>query len=202
MGIIAKTMIITMIIAVTTPLILSGPDGQPLKSIPGLSLDRITALTDHLFNRNQVHQDAPMISAPSATPGSPNELNNASIAHQLLAPSGRGTRSFYKWKDQNNVWQFTIQPPPDPNTDYHVITTDPNANIIQSLSKNDIAQALGWKTEEDEKKEDKKEKEDEASLPSMPIPSTIPADQIPKLIEQAKGVQELMNNRNKTLDKL
>ncbi len=198
MGLFAKLMMVTVIVAVITPLWVTGPNGQPLKSIAGLNINSIKTAGEKLLPSN-TQSKAPTIAA-SAHPSDGSTLSNASISQGLLSPSGQGVRSFYKWKDQDGVWQFTTHPPQDPQTNYNVITTDPNANVIQSLSKSEISSALGWASKESAT--EKKPKEEAKTEPSLPFPSTIPADQIPQLIEQAKSAQELMNNRNKALEAL
>lgn len=211
-GSLMKFMIATVIITIITPLFLTGSNGQPLASLNGLSLPFIQDLAKKFpvngssstigitagnFPSNASNNAEPMIQSASG------KTINTTDANKLLSqsPSISGNTTFYKWKNKEGVWQFTLTPPTDPSLDFTHITTDPNANVIQSLSKQDIASALGWKIPGSDN-EVESEDDLDIDIPSIPFPSSIPADQIPQLIEQAKATRSLMENRNEVLNQL
>lgn len=178
MGKLPKFMILTVVIAGAAPLFITGPNGAPLAAIDGLDLSKLNQFD---FSKPQA-----MIT------GGDNNISGS-------LPSAKGATSFYQWKDEIGSSQFTLMPPQDPSIDFKVVTIDPNQNVIQSMSKAEIASALGWNTEKPPTSS--ANSTDMPSLPSL-LPSTIPADQIPKLIEQAKATQSLMDERSKMLDSL
>ncbi len=95
----------------------------------------------------------------------------------------------YKWKDSQGNWQFSNVPPEGIATNEVLISTDANrgaapvpsqnSGIIPESLKNGKAVLIG---------------ENEAS------PSFVTPDQIPTLINDAKDVQGLMDNRQQQLD--
>ncbi len=195
MGLFSKCMITSVGIAVITPLFLKAPNGQPLQSLEALNLGVLGTMASNTLEK--------------VSPSSKHDSDNgAAIIHSESTPSvpslpsGKGANSFYKWKDEQGVWQFTLTPPKNAQIGFTVITTDPNANVIQSLSKKDIADALGWSLTEAEEGNQQGATKPASEMPSMPFPSTIPASDIPKLIEQAKATQQLMHDRGKVLDTL
>ncbi len=113
---------------------------------------------------------------------------------------------YYKWKDKNGSWQFTKELPRQ-GVQYNVVSADPKTNIIKSLSKKEINKILDKDSEENESNnkllgfsdDAAKETEEKSSLP---FPSTIPVTKIPQLIDAAKQVQELSNQRAKAMESL
>lgn len=202
-----KFMIGTLILAVIAPLFLQGSNGKPLASLKGIDTSFLGDLfqikktngTDHnSISFGQGSGTEPLIQSTSGK-----SLSHAT-ASQLLNSNtnAKGSRSFYKWKDDLGVWHFTLTPPNDPSKDFTHITTDTNENIIQSLTKDQIKTTLGWKTSDKEAESSDKSGEHKLEMPTIPFPSSIPADQIPKLIEQAQGIQEQSDQRKLVLDAL
>jgi hypothetical protein len=100
--------------------------------------------------------------------------------------SPAGLTTVYKWKDKDGVWHFSDKPH-DHETN-EKLTYNPNANIIQSLAK--------------------KEEEPEAEVKAVPIEpeptspglTTVPLDQVPELMDQAKQYQDMVDQRNKMME--
>lgn len=196
MKLFVKLMIFLVVLALAGPFIMRGPDGRPLMTVKDL--------------------DLPDFSLPSVTPeassGKQQEAWISWSADQkstnqpkvyVIDPSQQQTISerpgvFYRWKDDKGSWQFSNLP--NPNTPNIVVETDPNANILQSLSTNKIDAALGRAKAVDSTFANKADSLAE-DMPSIPLPTTIPITQVPELINQAKAVQDLMNQRTEMLNR-
>ena len=205
MKLFSKLMMFVLVAALAGPFFMKGPNGRPLMTLDDLSLPSF-GLPSKAAGPVEVlsgkESDAWMQwgsgNKSSAT------LVNATDAEGEVLQEARNT--YYRWKDENGVWQFTKQP--NPNTKNFVMKVDPNANIVQSLSQDSIDKAFGREPKseglslggKDKKKNPLLDALDDDS--SLPFPSSIPIDQIPQLIDQAKGIQELSNEKQKILDKL
>ncbi|MCG8312236.1 MAG: hypothetical protein MI976_03385 [Pseudomonadales bacterium] len=198
MKLFVKFLMFLVVLALAGPFIMRGPDGKPLMSLQDLSL--------------------PDFSLPSGIPkGAPKQLtgndeeawiawskdkpNPSSPKVYVIDPQNKQPIQakpgvFYRWKDAEGVWQFSSTP--NLNTPNIVIETDPNANIVQSLSDDKIDSALG-RVKEVIADVDMPEG-DGPELPSIPLPTTVPISEVPELINQAKAVQDLMNKRTELLN--
>lgn len=85
----------------------------------------------------------------------------------------------YKWVDENGVTQYSSEPPPA-NIAKQTLELDPNTNIVQGLRP------------EDEEEETPHAGPSEPILPQGPIYSP---ENVKKLIDDAKNVQNLLNER-------
>jgi hypothetical protein len=103
----------------------------------------------------------------------------------ISAPGGDET-VIYQWKDSSGSIQFTNIPPPE-GVDYTVKGYNPNANVIQSVKLPEVDAEV-----EPEKKKEEKQ-------PSMPedLSSVYSPEKVNKLIDDAKNVENLLNNRLK-----
>jgi len=190
-----KLMMFMLVAAVAGPFILKGPNGQPLMSykdlLPSFSLPR-----------------SPLKSTPSNN--NPSSLiewsSNKSKEHAIAAatdnegkPIAAESNVYYRWKDKNGVWQFTSTP--NPSADNIKMAIDPNANVMQSLSKDKIDKAFGREPTSDTLTTSAgKPSTPSTEAPMIPFPATIPVTEIPKLIEQAKGVQGIVDQRKAAMD--
>ena len=86
----------------------------------------------------------------------------------------------FKWKDENGRWHFSDKPVDGQQVSTHII---PKANILAPVK-------IPGKEEE---------KEEPSATPGIPVPMT--AQNVPKLIDDAKNVQKLLNDRQSQLDK-
>lgn len=113
-------------------------------------------------------------------------LNTASI--ESLSPVS-GTQTVYKWVDANGVTQYSTEAPPE-TTVAQTLELDPNTNIVQSV-----------KLPEEAAEESKSTPQ--VALPEGPIYSP---DNVKQLMDNAKNVQKLLNerhnNQQKALDSL
>lgn len=94
--------------------------------------------------------------------------------------------SFYKWQDENGKWHFSDQAPPE-GTGETVETLPKLTNTLQAVEP---------------AKQSSLSTSSQASLPTIPLPTTIPVDKIPKLIDDAKNVQHLAEERREQLDSM
>ncbi|MFL0811474.1 MAG: DUF4124 domain-containing protein [Agarilytica sp.] len=94
-----------------------------------------------------------------------------------------GKQTVYKWVDENGVTQYTAEPPPEQAA--VSLELDPNANIIQ-----------GVEMPEDENAAPAKPKV------SMPDGNIYNPKSIKKLMDDAQNVQQLLNDRQSSLDKM
>lgn len=99
-----------------------------------------------------------------------------------------GETLVYKWRDAEGVWQMSDSPPAG-GAGYDTLWVDPDANLIKGLPREELEQAA---------------KEEPASTPAVnvPLPLTVSPEQVSKLLEDAKNVQRLMDQRSKELNGL
>ena len=93
-----------------------------------------------------------------------------------LTGSSSGKSTIYKWVDENGVTVYSESPPPQ-QIESESITIDPNANIVQAT-----------KITEKEKSE--------VTKPSMPSGPIYSPGNVKKLVEDAKNVENLLNERH------
>ena len=93
----------------------------------------------------------------------------------------------YKWQDEEGQWHFSDKPMG--KGEHETLKYNPNANIIQSLKKPE---------EESNAVVTPKLKTPEIS--SGPSLTTVPLTEVPELMDQAKQYQQLIDQRNQTLE--
>ncbi|MCG8312310.1 MAG: hypothetical protein MI976_03760 [Pseudomonadales bacterium] len=193
MKLFVKFLMFLVVLALAGPFIMKGPDGKPLMSLQDLSLPSFSmpkVAPEKLTGNEQQawiawSKDKPNPTAPKVYVIDP----------QNKQPIQAKPGVFFRWKDAEGVWQFSSTP--NLNTPNIVIETDPNANIVQSLSDDKIDSALGRVKEVIA---DVDAPAADAELPSIPLPTTVPISEVPELINQAKAVQDLMNKRTELLN--
>lgn len=111
---------------------------------------------------------------------SSNETTPAADSSLIQTPPPQKLVTVYKWKDKNGVWQFSDQP--NMNGDCDSVRINAYENVVHFKESP--------KTEEEKKKESKK-----IGGFKLPSPTTIPLADIPKLIDKAKNVQNVLNAR-------
>lgn len=200
MKLFVKFMIFLVVLALAGPFIMRGPDGQPLMTLKDLEIPDFSlpsslpsSESESLSGQEQEawiswSKDAQATQQPKVYVIDP--TNQESIAARAGV--------FYRWKDSSGSWQFSNVP--NPNTPNIVVETDPNANILQSLSTDKIDAALG-RVKEPMALNTAKTDEIANDLPAIPLPTTIPITEVPELINQAKAVQDLMNQRTEMLNR-
>lgn len=200
-----KLMLFIVVLALAGPFFMTGPDGRPLLTLEKLGipsaaqLKRMIATARSSINTNNITTNSTNNSSP--TDGT--ETTAAGLAEGNAQPAvARRARGdvFYKWQNEHGVWQFTTEPPPSPTT-YKEVYTDPQANIIQSMSKDSIESTLGFSANDstDQKKSTDKDKATEEAESGLSL-TTVPITQIPKLMEDAKVARKIMDDHQKNLD--
>lgn len=195
MKLFVKLMMFMLILALAGPFLMRGPDGRPLMSLKDLKIPD--------FSLPGTPPEELSGKEPTAWIGwtkdesEPRQPKVYVIDPNSQEPFVAKAGVFYRWKDSNGVWQFSNVP--NPGTPNIVVETDPNANVLQSLSTDKIDEALGRaKPVELAAGEDG---EDGEKGPDIPLPTTIPIAEVPELINQAKAVQDLVNQRTEMLNK-
>ena len=174
MKIFVKFMIFSVVLAMAGPFVMKGPSGQPLVNLSNLMPS---------FDTSNI-------------PGAGNLSGIAGSTNQMV-----GKQRFYKWKDKNGVWQFSQTAPPA-DVENEPVDVYPDANIIQSLSKDKIDLALGRTTPEPTSSVIKAPANPLDNMGSSLFPTTVPLDKIPELINNARAVQDMMNQRGEQLKNL
>ena len=170
MKLFAKVMIAVLFIALLLPFtILKGKDGNTLMNLTDLRLPDLSGISVDM-------PDLPGVPA-SASLQSAEEI-------QAADDNLEGKDLFYRWTDSEGNIQFTSEPPPD-GVEYIVKGYDPNANVIQSVK---LPQQEN-QTEEDDPVVGTDSPED--------IGNPYSPETIKKLFEDAKNVEELLNQRLK-----
>jgi len=187
--------------ALALPVIIKDQQGKPLiqrLTIPSefsINLD-IASLKDYLPTftaSNPKEGSAPTSEEDTSATETENNgeanANNAWIAwsdDQSLnqqpnqkQPQSPTQQLFYRWKDADGTWQFSLTPNPD--FDNQIVAVDPQQNLIQALKiEEEITEETG---------------DDIAAKTNMPLPTTIPVKEIPDLIDKAKDLQALADER-------
>lgn len=197
MKIFVRLMMFMVVAALAGPFIMKGPNGQPFMSLSDLKLPSFSSPIPKSPPKELSgnDQDAWISwSKESPTKKQPKVYVIDPRNQQTPIPQKAGV--FYRWKDSDGVWQFSTQP--NPNMPNIVVETDPNANIVQSISNDKIDNLLGRVKEKpalaaaDEPKED--------TMPNIPLPTTVPITEVPDLMNQARAVQDLVNKRTEMLN--
>lgn len=200
-----KLMLLLVVLALAGPFFLHGPDGRPLLTLADLKLPK--------FDLPKLQDAAPAGDTPAADPQqwiqwsdrtvssafNPDRLTREQLA---LLDIKAQDNIFYRWQDANGVWQFSTLP--NRNTLNLVVRTDPNANVLQSMNQEEIDRAFGRQSANTQENSITKNnplasgKGLEGSL--LPIPTTVPVTEIPKLLDQAKDVQKILDQRVQQID--
>jgi len=100
-----------------------------------------------------------------------------------LAPQGDDTA--YKWVDENGVTQYSSEPPPE-HIRAQTLTIDPNTNLVAGTKP----------------KEEKKDPPKTPSGAALPTGNIYKPETINKLMDDAKNVQTLLEDRKAQQDKV
>lgn len=194
-----KLMIFMTFMAFAGPFFLKGPDGRPLMSLSSLGLGDIVAKFRSILN---TVQQSNLTDATALTHDAPAEHPDGLV---LVS----GDQVFYRWQDENGIWQFTSEKPPATASNIEPVITNPNANVIQSLDQKKIDATLGISREPALKAsrdfDDKQDKTAELSAELEDLGYTgamNPVEAVPKLLEQTQQIKETMSSRSKVLDNL
>lgn len=173
-----KFLLLLLVLGMAGPFFLKRPDGKPWLTmdqvLPNNELPNSESLKSQLSYQLQKTKQWILDATPKFTSGSDSESSSGSEATKV-----------YRWKGSDGSWQLSDQPPADGQAE--MIMVDPNTNLIQGLS---------------EPVEEEIVEQTPAQEPSVgvPLPMTVPLDQVSKLQEDAKKVQEQLNKRNEALE--
>ncbi len=164
-------MIFILVLGLAGPFIMKGPDGRPLMTWQDLMPDFSSMKRKASGVLSDVNETVGGLS------GSSSESEN---------PGDFGKTRVYRWQDANGNWQYSDTPPPSQSAETLLI--NPDVNIVQSTE-------LPKDPEPEEKETDAK-----GSGIGVPLPMTVSPGEARQLIEDAKGINDLMQKRQETLD--
>ncbi len=160
-----KMLFVVMGIGLIAPMFIIGPNGKPMMT----------------FN-----DWMPNIDSIKGQVGTVTELGSSLIGAEDSQNQANGPgKNFYKWQDQNGVWQYSDKP--NPSGQSQTVYVNPDANILSS------AAFTG-------KLEDAKPTRKKSFAISMPKVGTASVADVPKLVEDVNNMQGLMDSREGTLD--
>lgn len=198
-----KLMIFLVLFAFVGPYLIMGPDGQmKMNKVKDLFLDKLNfsmpSVSD-LKPAPATEELGTMISwSDSDKFQGPSQLTKEQLAVLEIQEQDN---IFYRWQDQDGIWQFSKLP--NRNTLNLVVKTDPNANVLQGMSEEEVNVALGRVDPKSNSIVENNPMANGDELASeLPLPLTVPVAEIPKLIDQAKDVQNILNDRVKNMDQM
>lgn len=97
-------------------------------------------------------------------------------------------QTYYKWQDKDGVWHFGDEVPEGVTA--QAVDIDTAANVIQSVKLPD----------KDGEADSGKKPQQEPAAPQPGLPMTVNPADIPKLLDDAKGVQALVDQHKKEID--
>ncbi len=98
-----------------------------------------------------------------------------------------GKTKVYKWRDSAGNWHLSDKPIGAAGGRDEVMHVDPDTNLVGGMRESTA--------------EVEQSRSDGVSN-TVPLPMTVSPDKVGKLIDDAKAVQDLMDNRSKQLDNL
>ncbi len=174
-----KLLILVAILACIAPFLLKGPDGQPFLSTKDLKWPELSK--PKLPDVQKIVDKAKDILPEK---GSFDTLGN------LI--SGKKKVKIYKWKNKEGAWVFSDQP--NPNGTYETMHINPAKDLIHLDVPQDPLE--GEITQKDTSYDITKIKE---KISSLPFPSTVPINEVPKMIKDAKKTKKELENKYKGL---
>ena len=200
-----KLLMFMLVLALAGPFIMRGKDGMPLMTLSDLKLPD--------FDLSLPSTGDVKAALPSGDGGQQwiqwtdqhqVRLNPDMLTREQLAQLDIKEQSnlYYRWQDSNGVWQFSSLP--NRNTLNYVVRTDPDANVLQSLSQEEIDKVFGRVAANENliTKENPLANGKGLETGMLPLPTTVPVTEIPKLLEQAKDVQRIAEQRVKQMDSI
>ena len=115
-------------------------------------------------------------SVSNSVSGSVSELTGGEV--EIVEPT-----KVYRWQDADGNWQYSDTPPAGVASEAVEVKT--NGNVVQSTPPRPV---------------NAEESTEQGPQIGVPLPLTIAPGEVNQLIKDAKQVQELMNERSKTLE--
>lgn len=177
-----KLLLPLLVMAFVVPMIMPGPNGHP-----------VMTWQDWLPSTASVqHWHATLTSMWNRIAGSVEQTTGLDVAP---APT-----QLYKWKDANGNWHFTDRADMvDSNAARAPLPTAVNTMAPPPVIKHDATTSI-WS--QGSNPHALPAQTSSQSSFSLPLPATIPADKIPQLIDDAKKLQQISDDRAKQLDDL
>jgi len=200
MKFVVKLIFFLIIFGLAGPYLLMGPDGmQKMLQVKDM-------LPSMEFSAPDLDDAVDLVSGDDAqqwiqwsddnTSFQPDQLTREQLAVLEIQPQ---KNIYYRWQDEDGVWQFSELP--NRNTLNLVVRTDPEANVLAGLTEDQIDAAFGRQPKNTNSiMENNPLANGEGLEDSLPLPTTIPITEVPDLIEQAKDVQRIMDERMKRID--
>ncbi len=104
-------------------------------------------------------------------------------------------KTVYKWKDEHGNWQFSQTPPKNLATKSEKFSVSSKVNTMSAPPAVETDSSSGGGSDQSDTV-----KMHEIDKPSFPSPTTISPADIPKLIENVKNVQKIMDQRGEKLE--
>lgn len=178
MKLMIKLMLVLLMLLVVGPFFLPINNGKPLFNISDLKLPDFS----NLFGSSQTSK---VVIIPSDPEDKSTKDNTATDG------ANKNITTVHKWIDETGVVQFSDQYNPQGESEQLRINT--NANIVKSTPVEKEVEA--------EEKQATKETA-ASSLPNIPLPTTVPLDEVPKLMDQTKQLKQQMEERYKQQEDL
>lgn len=161
-----KLMLVLLVLIGASPFILPGKNGQPLFSFSDLKMPDFSSLSGSPKSKVVVIPE------------------NGTIDKEIV--NKKNLTTVHKWMDDSGVWQFSDQNNSGGTSE--LVNINPDSNVVQAMK---VAQP------EDEKSNVATDSGDntETDLSSIPLPTTIPMKDIPKLINQTKELKNTLEQR-------
>lgn len=169
-----KFLLVILVLGMAGPFFLKRPDGQPWMDAG----DMLPKISRWQSDSQRLWRD---------TQNWFSGLVNGDVVSKIGdADQPGGQTKVYRWRDANGTWQLSDQPPATGQAE--IIMVDPNTNLIQGLA------------EEPEAPENVEQAPAQSPSVGLPLPMTVPLDQVSKLQEDARQVQEQLDRRNEALE--
>ncbi|MFT5593856.1 MAG: hypothetical protein ACI8SR_002243 [Oceanicoccus sp.] len=117
-------------------------------------------------------------------------LEPAKNIGQSVIPTA-APKSLYRWQDEKGNWQYSDHPPE--NTQSQMIQVEDKINSMKTI---DLPEGY-----QDKPKPNDRFDPTDGQGSSLPL-TTAPLEKVPEMLEQIKGFQESLDNRQQQLDSI
>lgn len=117
-------------------------------------------------------------------------LEPAKNIGQSVIPTA-APKSLYRWQDEKGNWQYSDHPPE--NTQSQMIQVEDKINSMKTI---DLPEGY-----QDKPKSSDRFDPTDGQGSSLPL-TTAPLEKVPEMLEQIKGFQESLDNRQQQLDSI
>jgi len=157
--------LVLLVALLASPMFIKGPDGNPIMR-PGdwQSFDHLPSISEQFSKLKQQAR----------------ELTDE-VADSL--PSEPQT--FYKWRDEDGVWQYSDKPPEQPTTPVKTLNIDPNANVLSRQKPSDLQPP-----------------QNSAAKPESENPAAISLEKLPHLLNDVRPPKQQLENREQEFERL